>query len=289
MRSFFILILFLFSFKVLSKEVIRHNYIFDHFEVIRKILIAALEETKEEYGDYELVESSFVSQGREVELVRENKKFQIMWSMSSPDRESKLQSIPIPLLKGLIGLRLLLIKSEDQKKFPSSLSIEDFKNIKLGQANDWPDSDILAANGLRLFRFEDYNFSFKQLNNNSFDAYPRGITEAHTEIKEHKELSLSVEENHAFYYQAPMFFYVSKENTRLHDRILKGLNRLIDKQKYDQILFKDKRIRQAISQANISKRKIHYLSNPLFKNYDILKDSRLWLDITKIDETLKMP
>lgn len=207
--------------------------------------------------------------------------------MSSPERESKVQSIPIPLLKGLIGLRVMIIRKNDQDKFPISLNIEDFKNIRLGQANDWPDSDILEFNGMSLFRFPNYQTSFQLLNNSRFVGYPRGITEALSEIEENKNFEFVLEKNHLFYYPAPFYFYVNKKNKRLYDRLLLGLNRLIEKGEFDKLLFSDPTVRDALINTNIINRKVHYLTNPLFDNQKVLNDKRLWIDMTKIDEYLK--
>lgn len=282
-----LLFITLFSTTTLSKEIIRHNHVYKHFEIIRKILIAALDETKSEYGDYVLKEAEFIPQGREVELVRDNEFFQVMWSMSSPERESKVQSIPIPLLKGLIGLRVMIIKKNNQDKFPISLNIEDFKNIRLGQANDWPDSDILEFNGMSLFRFPNYKTSFQLLNNSRFLGYPRGITEALSEIEENKNFEFVLEKNHLLYYPAPFYFYVSKKNKKLYNRLLLGLNRLIEKGEFDKLLFSDPTVRDALINTNITDRKVHYLANPLFDDQKVLDDKRLWIDMTKIDEYLK--
>lgn len=79
MRAILIpLIAIFFSTTTLAKEIIRHNHVYKHFEIIRKILIATLDETKAEYGDYDLKEAEFIPQGREVELVRDNEFFQVM-------------------------------------------------------------------------------------------------------------------------------------------------------------------------------------------------------------------
>ena len=63
------------------------------------------------------------------------------------EREQALLAIRIPLFKGLIGTRLLLINATDQPRFDQITGGAQLRVLHAGQGHDWPDTDILLHNG----------------------------------------------------------------------------------------------------------------------------------------------
>lgn len=281
-----LIISFLLISTVNAQEIINHAFVQPHFEIVRKILLAALEETKNDYGPYILKENPKYTQAREVVLTADDKMLNLTWSMTSISREEKLQPVKVPLLMGLIGLRTLIIRKEDKARFEKIVKISELKKIKLGQEKDWPDTEILRSQGFNVFPFSSYNSSFDLLRIGRYDFYPRGVTEPYTEIHQYGLGDLIVDENHAFFYHAPFYFFVSKKNKRLYKRLNDGMERLVLKGKLRELLLNDPIVRVSLLKSKISSRKIHYINNPYFLDEKLKKRKELWLDLENLDELL---
>ena len=85
-------------------------------------------------------------QGRNLRLLEQNKGVDVVWTLSSEERESKFLPIRIPLDRGLLGWRLLLIKQRDIVRFSSVKNNSDLAALWAGQGHDWPDLEILLKN-----------------------------------------------------------------------------------------------------------------------------------------------
>ena len=80
------------------------------------------------------------------------------------------------------------------------------------------------------------------------------------------------------------YFFVNKDNTKLHDRILLGLNKAIANGKFDQLFYHHPVTENMLLLANLDKRIVFELENPLLspKSKAITNDNRLWLGAKKI-------
>jgi len=142
--------------------------------------------------------------------------------MTSNIREQQLFPIRIPLLKGLMGYRLLLINKGDQYKFSNISTLAQLKKRLGGQSFEWPDTEILLSNGLALIVGPSATMH-KMLLAKRFDYFPRGISE----IWREEELfdNLVVEQNLIVHYPAVMYFFVQSGNVELAQRMALGLRR----------------------------------------------------------------
>lgn len=89
-----------------------------------------------------------------------NNSLDIIWAGTSRDLEEQLELVKIPLYKGLLGHRLLIIRKGDQAKFDQVKNIEDLRKLKLGQGTAWADTKILQANGLNVVKTMKYQNLF---------------------------------------------------------------------------------------------------------------------------------
>lgn len=143
-----------------------------------KLLTIALDNTKEEYGDYKIKESHYIMvQSRIIKEVGIGDEINIIWTMTSKKREDFLLPIRIPLLKGLLGYRIFIIRDTDQYIYDKINSLEDLKKLKAGQGHDWPDTKILEASGFNVVQSPKYESLFNMLKFKRFDYFLRGINE----------------------------------------------------------------------------------------------------------------
>ncbi|WP_438863243.1 hypothetical protein [Neptunicella sp.] len=223
------------------------------------LLNLSLHATQQEYGDYQLVPVSVgVFQGRAIELLKEGKALDVIWTMTSEEREQQLLPIRIPLIKGIMGYRLLMIPQGTQSKF-DAITEQQLKQKWAGQAYDWPDTQILKANGFNVLTAPASTL-LGMLKAGRFDYFPRGLQEIWDEVDSYD--GVTVEEHLLLYYPAPMFFFVNSHNHLLAERIEKGLRLVVESGEHEKLLEQYHFIRDAVIKAKIDQRTIITLHNP---------------------------
>ena len=150
-------------------------------------------------------------QGRALYELMQNEFVDIIWSMTSIEREKKLTPIRIPLYKGLIGSRLLLINTKDKSKFRDIHSKKDLLQFYAGQGHDWPDTYILKNNDLPVVTSANYEGLFGMLLLDRFDYFPRSIIEIWDEAQAHISDEIIVEPNLIIQYPTASYFFVNKK------------------------------------------------------------------------------
>jgi len=217
---------------------------------------------------------------RAFELLRSGE-LDVIWSMTSRAREKKALAIKVPLLKGLLGYRIFIIRQGEQQRFSLINSLEQLRGLTAGQGPHWLDTKILQANGLEVVTAESYHSLFSLLQRKRFDYFPRGVHEPWHEIIAHKDKNLVVEEKLLLRYPAPFFFFVSNNNTALHQRIKTGLQMAIADGSLDLLLSNHPITEKIFSEANIAQRLIIDLSNPQLspETKALLEDRSLWYSI----------
>lgn len=242
----------------------------------RAVLELALDKTLD-LGNWQLAEAAEpMQQSRALQLLSEGQELDIVWSMTSSAREAQNRPIRIPLLKGLMGYRLLLIRSEDQSWFHNVQTLDQLRELRAGQGHDWPDTEILRANGLSVETSADYDSLFLMLQRGRFDYMPRAINEPWAEIAARPTLGLTVEENLMLYYPTAVYFFVQRDNTALEKRLELGLRRAIADGSFDTLFRQHPINAHAFGKAGILKRRVIRLRNPLLPAATPLDDDRLW-------------
>lgn len=246
-------------------------------EYFVKLLEMALDKTATQLNDTRL-ESTInkMKQGRAIHELTKGKSIDIVWTVTSIEREKQLLPIRIPLLKGLLGYRVLIIRKEDRDKFSAVSSKEDLQAYIAGQGHDWPDTSILRANQIDVVTSPDYDGLFTMLQAGRFDVFPRGITEAWQELELQNKPALIIEEHILLYYPSPIYFFVNRDNQLLADRIERGLKMAIEEGAFEQ-LFNSYHVHQKMFEiARLNQRKVIRLDNHLLPQHTPLKNEQLW-------------
>lgn len=244
-------------------------------QIISDTLQRALNITRSEFGDYRIVTSAAMEQGRALKSLSKQSsgKLDIAHFPTTTEREKKAIAIRVPLIQGALGYRICFIKKSNQKKFTNINNKHDFINsrISIGQHKDWPDTNILRSNGLSVKTTYKYALLFKQLDKQRFDCFARGINEINDEFSQHTEVSMAIEQSLLLHYPYPLFFFVNADRPDLAERLTLGLTRL-QKDGTLQQLF-EQYYEDRLSALNISKRVIIDLENPTLseKSYNALQ------------------
>jgi len=242
------------------------------------LLSLTLDKTIATHGPYQLqVHQQSMQQGRTI-VELQKQALDIIWSVTSIEREKLLAPIRIPLLKGLISHRVFIINKRDQARFTAIKNIEQLRLFSAGQGHDWPDLKILRHNNLNTFSSSSYLGLFGMLSLRRFDYFPRGINEAWQEIATIAPDNLMVEPTLLLQYPSPIYFFFNPSNTALKQRVEQGLLLAIKDGSFDQHLYSHPSIKRALQLSKMSQRKLITLENPLLSVQSklILANKSLW-------------
>lgn len=241
----------------------------------RGLLKLALSKLPEKYDIQETIASN--SEERMVSMVMDNQ-LEVVWYATTNDLEERMLPIRIPIYRGLLGYRVLMIKKGTQHKFDGIKTKEDLKRVSLGQGRFWADTNVLTANNLNVVKVLKYEGLFYMLDGDRFDAFPRGVHEPWSEMARYPQLALDVEQNLLVSYTNPFYFFVNKNNHTLAQAIERGLRIAIEDGSYDEYFFNDPTVKDVINKANLKNRSIIQLDNPSLPKNTPLDDKSLWFD-----------
>lgn len=206
-----------------------------------------------------------------------NNNLDVFWSSSNSELEELYTPIRINLYKGLLGYRIFIINKNNQEKFDRIKTLDDLKQITIGQGKTWADGKILESNGFTVIKTNKYENLFYMVDGNRFDAFARGVHEPFAELEKHKDLKdLVVEKNIMLVYKIPFYLFVDKNNQKLARDLELGLNRAIDDGSFDKVFFSDPSVKNALENANMKNRRIFELENPTLSKETPLQRKELW-------------
>ncbi|NVK57217.1 MAG: transporter substrate-binding domain-containing protein [Alteromonadaceae bacterium] len=195
---------------------------FTQYDYFHWLLKSALDLTAEEYGPMKVIGGDTpTNQARQMRLLDANE-VDVMWSVSTPERENHYISVDFPLYGDLFSYRVLVVRKNDNR-FKQPLDLQDIKDMVAVQGNDWPDLTILRDNGFKV-EPSDYPYAFKLLISGYVDYFPRAAVEVCEELKLRPELTIFP--GHLLTYPNTMKFLLNQGNSELAKRIETGLLKL---------------------------------------------------------------
>lgn len=201
---------------------VSHTYFLSLLESALKITNVGQEPTQ-------LKVVPFPGQGRTIALMHNSSLIDVIWTAESPDRNEKILRIPVPLLKGGLGVRGLAIRVSDKAMF-SAIEPHDLRAKLACQGMHWPDSDILENSGFKVHRVLHFDAMLEMLTLNRCDFLPLSIFEGQAELEVVKTVfpELTFYQDLLIKYPLAMYFYVNKNKPQLQQRLSLGLQKLQD-------------------------------------------------------------
>ena len=245
----------------------------------RRLLELALEATQDTHGPFEvrMWNVSTQSQDRELYELQQGTGLDVVWSMTSRERERMLRPIRIPLVKGLLGYRIFLVRTGEESRFAAVTGLEGLGDWKAGQGTGWPDVDILMGNGVSVVEGRDYEGLFGMLREGRFDYFPRGVTEVWDEVAGPLSGGLAVEPTLLLYYPTAVYFFVRPDAQDLAGRLEAGLERLLRDGRFDTLFLQYNG--EALRRANLEGRRMMVLENPLLSPETPRHRQELWYHV----------
>lgn len=172
---------------------------------------------------------SFSTERKLYEL-RLNRHIDVLWLGGSKERAQGLRIVPIPLERGFLGYRQLIIHRKNVAAFDRIQSIKELSHFKACQESPWVDVAILRDAKLPVVTGISFENLFKQLVAGRCDYFPRGYNEAQIELAKRaaKYPDLTIYEPLILHYPFASYFFVHKNNESLAQCLEDGLEKMID-------------------------------------------------------------
>ncbi|BCG24078.1 hypothetical protein TUM18999_22690 [Pseudomonas tohonis] len=229
-------------------------------------------------GDYQLEPSlEPMPQSRaQLSLERNDGRVQLMWTMTTREREADLLPIRIPIYKGLISWRVFLVRADQRDLLAGVTRREQLEALRMGQRHDWPDTDILRANGLTVVTTPGYENLFRMLDAGRFELFPREVVVAWDEQRraEADGLHLAVDDHLVLHYPTAFYFFTSRQRPELAAVIQRGLEAAIVDGSFERLF--QRYHGETLRRARMERRRVIELVNPDLPEGTPIERDELW-------------
>ena len=218
-----------------------------------------------------------MAQGRTlIELAAGQSPVDVMWTVTDRDRESSgLLPVRIPIDRGLMGWRLLLVRRSELAQWARVRSLKALSERVAGQGHDWPDTTILRANGLQVGTSSGYDALFRMLAAGRVDYFPRSILEIDAEMAGGRYPDLAIVPNLMLHYPAAAYLFVSPRRPDLAADLKTGLEAAVADGSFQRL--HHEQYSAALKAHPISRHAVLKLSNPLLPAQTPIQRRELWL------------
>ncbi len=210
-----------------------------------------------------------------LELVAGKSPVDLMWTVTDRQREaSGLIPIRLPVDRGLMGWRLLLVRADDLPRWKSLGSLEELRQRLAGQGHDWPDTAILRANKLPVATSTGYDALFRMLLAHRFDYFPRSILEIDGELANNRHPRLAIVPDLMLLYPTAAYLFVSPRRPALAQALQLGMEAAIADGSFQRL---HREQYGALLRAHpVAAHRVLHLSNPLLPAGMPLHRRELW-------------
>jgi hypothetical protein len=212
----------------------------------------------------------------QLSLEHNQPEIQVMWAMTTREREEHLLPVRIPIYKGLIGWRVNLVQASQANLLSRARTLNDLKSIRFGQRHDWPDTALLRSNGLQVITSPSYEGLFGMLAAGRFEAFPREVVTAWQEQARAAEngQALLVDQHVLLHYPSAFYFFTSKQRPELAEEIRLGLEASIADGSFEALF--QRHHGATLRQVKFAQRQIIELQNPELPEATPFARQELW-------------
>jgi ABC-type amino acid transport substrate-binding protein len=188
-------------------------------------------------------------------------KLDIVWTVTTTERERNYRAIRIPLMKGLIGYRIAVTNDKNLAHFSDLTKLPIIKKLSIAQGHDWPDTQILRANGFSVIEITQFNQIYPNVSRGAYDFTLRGVLEVYPEFEDIRYKNIHIDQNLLFKYPSALYFFVRKDDKKLAEAIEAALIVMIREGTFDQLFNQFNDHKTLLEQANLQQRQVIELKN----------------------------
>lgn len=240
----------------------------------------ALDKTGAESGPARVtLISQEMTQARALAELSHGNLIDLDWAGTDSSRESRLYPIRIPLAGGLLGYRVPVIRKEDMAVFQKIKTLQDLQKFTAIQGTHWPDTAILESAGLKVQKTPQFKLMYPMLKNKRVDYFPRGLNEVYAEVDSLKDDGLVAYDQLLLVYKLPMYFFTSKKNPSLAQRIEKGLRLAIKDGSMLKYMQNSQALERVFPLSRYKNSRQIKINNPALPPETPVNDAALWLEL----------
>ncbi|MFQ3207294.1 MAG: hypothetical protein ACI9IT_001449 [Glaciecola sp.] len=174
--------------------------------------------------------------------------------------------IEIPVCRGVLGHRLLVIPQRHAAHFANLDSIQKLQQMNIGIPATWADADLFRYNGFNVLERGCLDDLFIRLLDKEFDYVALGANEIESIFEEFRgaETGLLMEKSLLIYYPLPLVFYVHPDRTDLISIIETGLTTAMSNGKHKSLF--DIHHPNLVDRLALKTRSSFRLTNPYLPN-----------------------
>ena len=242
------------------------------------LIRSAMQRTEAEYGAFSIERfSSRVTRARALKELGVGN-LTVYAAPTRPQWEAEAIPVRIPIRKGILGYKLLLIHKDDQDRFDNVQTLDDLKALRLGSGSQWTSSAAYRKLGIKVHGGSKYEPLFGMLAAKRFDYFPRGVNEVFPEMEARKDShkTLVIATGLAVYIPQPSYFFVSPKYPQLANRIQTGLEAMQADGTLERLFWRYHH--SAIEKADLKNRRIIKMENLNLPPGTPFEKSHLWFD-----------
>lgn len=173
-----------------------------------------------------------------------------------------VEPIKIPLMRGLLGVRVSAIPKGTQYKFDGVSSLRDLQKLTIIQGIGWGDVSILQLAGLTVETAQKHRI-YKMIAAYRADMFPRGALEIIPERQQNSLLNYEIEEDLILLYDRfPFLFYTGKHDSDLANIISNGLETAYADGSFMEFFENHPIVVQAFRELDLERRRVIRIDNP---------------------------
>lgn len=188
----------------------------------------ALEKSRDPYGDYRLsIDRQPYSYSRLLRMLQLGNEINMISApVTAGHRQAPLKIVKVPLLRGMLGKRLLIVRREDLADFERITQLSQLRAYTAGLGFDWTDLLFFDHNRLPYSTGSDITQLFTMLQRKRFDYLPLGQIEARSALANSGlGEQLALVKGVMIQYPQPVYLQVSANRPDLAQRLEYGLSR----------------------------------------------------------------
>lgn len=166
---------------------------------------------------------------QEAELAK-GKFINVLMLPGSNTYDERFLLVPIPIDRGLIGLRLSFVRASERDQLKSVTNKNDLQTSVVCADKNWSVTKVFQENEIPVFKTNQYRQNFAALIRDKCDHFSRGVIEIEEEFELFSENYPDMVIDQHIALQIPMAFYlyVSPQYPKVHKALIDGLTAAVE-------------------------------------------------------------
>ncbi|EWH08413.1 hypothetical protein DS2_17467 [Catenovulum agarivorans DS-2] len=205
----------------------------------------------------------------------------VMWLNTSQELEDRFIPVRVPMFKGLMSYRVLMIRQGNESRFADVNDFQQFRQLKGGVGRFWTTTKVFKAENINSVLTTKATNLYPMLEGGRFDYIPRGVMEIAPELKKYSNLPLALEKTLLLHLPTAVYPFVSKSNPKLAVKIEEGMLNAIDSGEFDAYFKTTSQYQDTLKIISQYKWKVIPINNPILPKATPLSNKKLWVDFSQ--------